>query len=102
MVQGCSAMRELRPAEGVRVILAEGTLDAILFRQKSYAVVRADGPWRVSGEKHIRLLRYPDMVKQNCQLRSERCPRTDEVLRPSDAGILDGLLRIDVSISRCW
>jgi protein ImuB len=50
MVQGCSAMRELRPAEGVRVAWVGARLDAILFRQKSYAVVRAYGPWRASGE----------------------------------------------------
>ena len=50
MVQGCSAMRELRPVESVRVISAEGRLDAILFRQKRYVVVRAYGPWRASGE----------------------------------------------------
>ena len=50
MVPGCSAMRELRPAESVRVISAEGRLDAILFRQKRYVVVRAYGPWRASGE----------------------------------------------------
>ncbi|HMH14532.1 MAG TPA: hypothetical protein VK578_15645 [Edaphobacter sp.] len=50
MVQGCSAMRELRPAECVRVVSAEGRLDAILFRQKRYVVVRAYGPWRASGE----------------------------------------------------
>jgi protein ImuB len=49
-VQGCSAMRELRPAEVVRVMAVEGRVDAILFRQKKYAVERAYGPWRVSGE----------------------------------------------------
>jgi len=49
-VQGCSAMRELRPAEFVRVMAVEGRLDAILFRQKKYAVERAYGQWRVSGE----------------------------------------------------
>ncbi|WP_348269597.1 DNA polymerase Y family protein [Edaphobacter paludis] len=49
-VKGCAAMRELRPAESVRVISVEGKLDAILFRQKRYAVIRAYGPWRASGE----------------------------------------------------
>ena len=50
MVQGCSAMRKLRPAESVRVMAVEGRLDAILFRQQRYSVERAYGPWRVSGE----------------------------------------------------
>lgn len=49
-VQGCSAMRELHPAESVRVMAVGGRFDAILFRQKRYTVERAYGPWRVSGE----------------------------------------------------
>jgi protein ImuB len=49
-VQGCSAMREFRPAENVRVMTTEGKLYALLFRQRRYAVVRAYGPWRTSGE----------------------------------------------------
>jgi len=50
MVQGCSAMRELRAAEDVQVTSMEGRLDALLFRQRRYSVVRAYGPWRASGE----------------------------------------------------
>jgi protein ImuB len=49
-VQGCSVMRELRPAESVRVMLVAGRLDAILFRQRWYAIARSYGPWRASGE----------------------------------------------------
>ena len=50
MVQGCATMRELRPAESVGVMLAEGRLNAILFRQKRYTVMQSYGPWRASGE----------------------------------------------------
>ena len=42
--------RRLRPAERVRVTLAEGRPKAFVFRERRYRVDRAYGPWLTSGE----------------------------------------------------
>ena len=44
-----AAMRQLRPAETLRVTLREKQPDAFFFREKRYVVEHAYGPWLMSG-----------------------------------------------------
>jgi protein ImuB len=44
-----AAMRQLRPAETLRVTLREKQPDAFFFREKRYAVEHVYGPWLMSG-----------------------------------------------------
>lgn len=45
-----SAMRRLRPAETISVILQGERPKAFTFRERHYSVERAYGPWRMGGE----------------------------------------------------
>jgi protein ImuB len=45
-----TAMRRIRPAEAIAVTLQDKRPRAFVFREKRYAVERAFGPWRASGE----------------------------------------------------
>ncbi len=45
-----TAMRQLRPPEGVSVTFRDQQLASLWFRQKRYSVERAYGPWLAEGE----------------------------------------------------
>jgi protein ImuB len=45
-----TAMRRIRPAEAIAVTMQNKRPKAFVFREKRYAVKRAFGPWRASGD----------------------------------------------------